>query len=95
MRRSKNALVDIDALDFVEAHFEGSPLNKAGLVDDPQIGDIGLGGLAVEPSRRRPVQGSKPSDRRESQANQRQRVGSKEVPQRQKCDRHDPRRDCR
>jgi len=73
---AKNALVDVDALDLVEAHLEGPPLDETGLVDDPHVGDVGLGGPAVEPSRRRPVQGRKPRDRRQCQANQHQRVGS-------------------
>src|SRR5258707_4280716 len=45
----ENALVDIDALDLVEAHLEGAALDEAGLVDDAQIGDVGLGGPAMEP----------------------------------------------
>ena len=52
------------ALDLVEAHLEGPPLDETGLVDDPHIGDIGLGGPAVEPGRA--VQ-YKPRDRREGQ----------------------------
>src|SRR3954454_951890 len=59
---AKYALVDIDALDLCEAHLEGPPLDETGLVDDPHVGDVGLGGPALEPSRRRPVQGRKPSD---------------------------------
>jgi hypothetical protein len=94
-KAAKNALVDIDALNLVEAHLKGPPLDETGLVDDPHVGYVGLGGPAVEPSRRRPVQGRKPSDRRQYQANQRQRVGGDEAPQHQKCDRSDPRRDCR
>ena len=93
-KAAKDALVNIDALNFVEPHFKGPPLDEAGFVDNPHIGYVGLGGPAVEPSRRRPVQGRKSSDRRQCQANQRQRVSSKEAPQHQKCDRHDPRRDC-
>jgi hypothetical protein len=33
-------------------------------VDNPHVGYVGLGGPAVEPSRRRPVQGRKPSEPR-------------------------------
>ena len=46
---AEDALVDVDALDLVEAHLEGAPLDEAGLVDDAQIGDVGLGGPAMEP----------------------------------------------
>ena len=54
--RPKNALVDVDALDLVEAHFEGAALDEAGLVDDAQLGDVGLGGPAMEPGLDGPVQ---------------------------------------
>jgi len=37
---AKNTLVDVDALDLVEAHLEGPPLDKTGLVNDPHIGDV-------------------------------------------------------
>jgi hypothetical protein len=92
-KAAKNALVDVDALDLVEAHLEGPPLDETGLVDD--FGDVGLGGPAVEPGRRRPVQGRKPRDRRKGQANRHQRVGGDHARQHQKHNRHDPRRDCR
>src|SRR6476659_9685692 len=36
-KAAKNALVDVDALDFVEAHLEGPPLDEAGLVDNQRI----------------------------------------------------------
>ena len=49
-KAAKNALIDVNALDFVEAHLEGPPLDETGLVDDPHVGDVGLGGPAVEPS---------------------------------------------
>src|SRR6476620_2151725 len=62
---AKNALIDIDALDFIETHFKGLPLNEASLMDDPQVGDIGLGGPTVKPSRRRPIRGRKPSHSRQ------------------------------
>jgi len=75
-KATKNTLVDIDALNFVEAHFKGPPLDETGLVDDPHVGYVGLGGPTVEPSRRRPVQGSKPSYRRQYHANQHQYVAS-------------------
>src|SRR6478736_9505085 len=39
---AKNALVDVDALDFVEADLEGPPLDETGLVGDPHVGDVGL-----------------------------------------------------
>ena len=55
---AKNALVDIDALNFVEAHLKGPPLNETGLVDDPHVANVGLGGPAVEPSGCRLVQRS-------------------------------------
>ena len=74
-KAAKNALVDVDAFDFVEADLEGPPLDETGLVDDPHVGYVGLGGPTVEPSRRRPVQGRKPSDRRQCQAKH-QRVAS-------------------
>ena len=53
---AEDALVDVDALDLVEAHLKRLPLDKAGLVDDAQIGDVGLGGPAMEPGGYRPVQ---------------------------------------
>ena len=49
-KAAKNALVDVDAFDFVEADLEGPPLDQACLVDDPHVGDVRLGGPAVEPS---------------------------------------------
>jgi len=61
-KAAKNALVDVDALDLVEAHFEGPPLDETGLVDDPHVGDVGLRDPAVEPCRRRPVQGHEACD---------------------------------
>src|SRR6202011_1378307 len=53
---AQNALVDVDALDLVERHFEGAPLDEPGLVHDAQIGDVGLGGPAVEQGFCAPVQ---------------------------------------
>ena len=44
-----NALVNVHALDLVEADLEGSPLDKSGLVHNPPIGDVGLGGQPMEP----------------------------------------------
>ena len=49
-KAAKNALVDVDAFDFVEADLEGPPLDESGLVDDPHVGDVRLGGPTVEPS---------------------------------------------
>src|SRR5439155_6264453 len=37
-----DALIDVDALDLVETHLEGPPLDEPGLVDDPHVGDVGL-----------------------------------------------------
>ena len=45
---AKNALVDVDAFDFVEADLEGPPFDETGLVNDPHVGDVGLGGPTVE-----------------------------------------------
>src|ERR1700733_313878 len=56
---AEDALIDIDALDLVEGHLEGPPLDEAGLVDNPQIGDVGLGGPAMEPGGEGPVQRGK------------------------------------
>ena len=50
---AENALVDVHAFDLVDAHLEGAALDEAGLVDNPEIGDVGLGGPAMEPCRRR------------------------------------------
>ena len=52
---AEDALVDVDALDLVEAHLECLPLDEPGLVDNAQIGDVGLGGPAMVPSRYRLV----------------------------------------
>jgi len=93
-KAAKNALVYVDALDLVEAHLEGPPLDETGLVNDSHVGDVGLRGPAMEPSRRRPVQGRKPSDRRQGQANPHQHVGRDHARKHQKHDRHDPCRDC-
>jgi hypothetical protein len=92
---AKDALIDIDALDFIEAHFKGLPLDEAGLMDDPQVRDISLGRPAVKPSRRRQVQGRNPGNRRQGQTNEYQHVGGDHAPQYQKSDHHDPSRDCR
>src|SRR5436190_845635 len=46
---AEDGLVDIDTLDLVEAHLEGLARDETGLVDDAQIGDVGLRGPAVEP----------------------------------------------
>src|ERR1700753_1734843 len=46
---AQDTLIDVDTLDLVETHFKGAALDKAGLVDNPQIGDVGLGGPAMEP----------------------------------------------
>src|SRR5258707_14686183 len=53
---ARDALVDVDALDLVEAHLKGAALDEAGLVHDPHIGDIGLGGPAMEPGLNGPIQ---------------------------------------
>src|SRR5882757_6313853 len=95
MRRPRMLWLTSTLSTFVEAHLEGPSLDKTGLVDDPHIGDIRFGGPAVEPGRRRPVQGHKPGDRRKGQANRHQRVGGDHAQQHQKHNRHDPRRDCR
>ena len=60
---AQNALVDVDALDLVEAHLEGAALDEAGLVDDAHVGDVGLGGPAMEPGLHRPVQRHEPPPR--------------------------------
>src|ERR1700740_3257841 len=46
---AENALVDVNALDLVKAHLKGAAFDEPGLVDDAQIGDVGLGGPAMEP----------------------------------------------
>src|SRR6478672_5557031 len=61
-KAAKNALIDIDALNFVEAHLKGPPLDETGLVDDPHVGYVGLGGPAVKQNSSSPVQGCKSSD---------------------------------
>ena len=53
---AEDALVDVDALDLVDTHLERLPLNEAGLVDDTEIGDVGLGGPSMEPGGDRFVQ---------------------------------------
>ena len=53
---AEDALVDVDALDLVERHFKGTPLDEPGLVHDAQVGDVGLGGPAAEPGFCRPIQ---------------------------------------
>src|SRR6266550_4868996 len=51
---AQDRLVDVDALDLVEADFERAPLDEPGLVDHAQIGDVGLGGRAMETGLRGP-----------------------------------------
>src|SRR5258708_40255129 len=46
---ARDALVDVGALDLVEAHLKGAALAEAGLLHDPHIGDVGLGGPALAP----------------------------------------------
>ena len=67
---AENALVDVDALDLVEAHLERAALDEAGLVDDAHIGDVGLGGPAMEPGRDGPVQRHERHHGRSRQAQQ-------------------------
>jgi len=55
---TEDALVDVNALNLVDTHLEGLPFDKAGLVDDAEIGDVGLGGPAMEPGGCRLVQRS-------------------------------------
>src|SRR5437763_6499076 len=62
-KAAKDALVNIDALNFIERHFKSPPPDETGFVDNPHVGYVGLGGPAVDTSRRRPVQGRKSSDR--------------------------------
>ena len=90
---AKNALVDIDALDFVELISKVRCLMKPVLWTTRTL--VTSVSVVSGGTSRRPVQGRKPSDRRQGQANQHQRVGGDQAPQHQKCDRHDPRRDCR
>ncbi len=72
---AEDALIDVDAFDLVEAHLEGAPLDEPGLVDDPQIGDVGLGGPAVEPGLHGPVQRHDRHHRRGRQAQQNDALG--------------------
>src|SRR3982074_1306023 len=53
---AEDALIDVDAFHLVQAHLEGAAFDEAGLVHNPQIGHVGLGGPAVEPAFRLPVQ---------------------------------------
>src|SRR6185295_4954821 len=55
---TEDALVDVNALNLVDTHLECLPFNKAGLVDDAEIGDVGFSGPAMEPGGCRLVQRS-------------------------------------
>src|SRR5580704_9223163 len=39
---AEDALVDVDALDLVQRHLEGAPLDEPGLVHHAHVGDVGL-----------------------------------------------------
>ena len=67
---AKNALVDVDALDLVQAHLERAALDEPALVDDAQVGDVGLGGPAMEPGLYGPIQRGNRHDGRGRQAQQ-------------------------
>jgi hypothetical protein len=92
---AEDALVDVDALDLVETHLEGPPLDETGLVDDPEIGDVGLGGGAAEPGHHGPVQRDEGRNRRQRQTEHRRRVGDNHARHYQKRQGHDPARDRR
>lgn len=92
---AEDALVDVDALDLVEAHLEGAALDEAGLVDDPHIGDVGLGGPAMEPGGKRPVERKQGRESGHRQAEQHRHVGDDHPRQGQEYARHDPGRHCR
>src|SRR5579862_9711326 len=53
---TENALLDVDALDLVERDLESAPFDETGLVHHAAIGDVGLGGEAVEPALDREIQ---------------------------------------
>src|SRR5260370_1341063 len=92
---AENALVDIDALDLVEAHFERAPLDEPGLVDHAQIGDVGLGGPAMEPGLEGPVQRRDRHHGRSRQVKQDDAFCDGCARQKKEHDGQDPRRDCR
>src|SRR6266702_6676529 len=52
----QDRLVDVDALDLVQRYFEGAALDKPGLVHNPHVSDVGLGGKTMEPGLDRPIQ---------------------------------------
>src|SRR4030088_2778340 len=92
---AENALVDVDALDLVKAHFKRTSLDEAGLVDDAQVGDVGFGGPAVEPGFHGPVQCHDRHHGRGRQAYQHDSFGIGLARQQEQQDGHDPGRNRR
>src|SRR5882762_9477833 len=92
---AENALVNVDALDLVEAHFEGAALDEAGLVDDAQVGDVGLGSPAMEPGLHGPVQRGDRHHGRGRQAQEDDAFGGGCPRQKEQDDGQDPGRDRR
>src|SRR5436305_1047590 len=90
-----NALVDVDALDLVQRHLEAAALDEAGLVHHPQIGDVGLGGEAVEPGLDGPVQGGQRDKARPDERQQHEPLDDRLARQHEQDQRHDPGQDGR
>src|SRR5436853_4787759 len=92
---TKNALVDVDALDLVEADLERAALDEAGLVDNAHIGDVGLSGPAMEPGLQGPVKRHDRHHGRGRQTQQDDAFGGGLPRQQEEEDGHDPGRNRR
>ena len=87
---AQNALVDIDALDLVQRHLEGTPLDEAELVHHPPVGDVGLGGQRWNQARSDQYRAAAPPRNRAEQPASCRSVPTRRREQRQKDERHDP-----
>src|SRR5262249_445721 len=62
---TENGWIHVHAFNLVKVHFEGGALDEAFLVYNPQAGDVGLGGPAMEPGLEGPVDRNEACDDRD------------------------------